>query len=70
MVVMFTAIDHYVWWTIFQWLRKKHPETSIGKIRKRYGWRKPRGRMLRWRDGTAKVVSISQTRVRPYSLGW
>ena len=29
----------------------------------------PRGRTLRWRDGTTKAVHISPTRVRPYSLG-
>jgi hypothetical protein len=21
---VFSAIDHYVWWTIFRWLKKKH----------------------------------------------
>ena len=67
---VFTGIDDYVWWTILRWLRKKHPDTPMRDIRKRYGWRKPRGRMLRWRDGTTKAVHISQTRVRPYSLGW
>ncbi|HEX8112999.1 MAG TPA: group II intron maturase-specific domain-containing protein, partial [Kofleriaceae bacterium] len=24
---VFCANDHYVWWTILRWLRKKHPQT-------------------------------------------
>jgi hypothetical protein len=34
-VLRFT--DHYVWWTIYRWLRKKHPETPMRDLYKRYG---------------------------------
>ena len=36
---LFTRVDHYVWWTIFRWLRKKHPNASVGSLFKRYGWK-------------------------------
>jgi RNA-directed DNA polymerase len=47
---VFSAIDDYVWWTIFRWLRKKHPRASMQRLAARYGWRRPRSRALRWRD--------------------
>jgi len=62
--------DHYVWWTIRRWLRKKHPETPMRELYRRYGWRKPRGRMVRWRDGATYPFIMASTRVRPYSLAW
>ena len=67
---VFVANDHYVWWTILRWLRKKHPNTRMREIYKRYGWRKPRGRMIRWRDGDTPLVAQSPTRVRPFRLAW
>jgi hypothetical protein len=67
-VLRFT--DHYVWWTIHRWLRKKHPETPMRELYRRYGWRKPRGRMVRWRDGATYPFIMASTRVRPYSLAW
>jgi len=67
-VLSFT--DHYVWWTIFRWLRKKHPETPWRELYRQYGWRKPRGRMIRWRDGKTRLVQVSEIRVEPYRLAW
>jgi RNA-directed DNA polymerase len=67
---VFTFNDHCVWWTIYRWLRKKHPKTRMREIYKRYGWRKPRGRTIRWRDGDTRVVTQSPTRVRPFRLAW
>jgi RNA-directed DNA polymerase len=67
-VLRFT--DHYVWWTIYRWLRKKHPETPMRELYTRYGWRKPRGRMMRWREGKAYPYIAASVRVRPYSLAW
>jgi RNA-directed DNA polymerase len=67
-VLRFT--DHYVWWTIYRWLRKKHPETRMRDLYRRYGWRKPRGRMMRWRDGETYPYIAASLRVRPYSLAW
>jgi RNA-directed DNA polymerase len=67
---VFTGIDHYVWWTIKRWIRKKHPDSRMRDLYKQYGWRKPRGRMIRWRDGATYPVVLSPTRVRPYRLAW
>ena len=67
---VFCTNDHYVWWTILRWLRKKHPQTRMREIYKRYGWRKPRGRSTRWRDGDTMLVAQSTTRVRPFRLAW
>ncbi len=38
-------------WTLYGWLQKKHPETPMRELCRQYGWRTPRGRMMRWRDG-------------------
>jgi hypothetical protein len=67
---VFVANDHYVWWTIHRWLRKKHPKTRMRDIYAQYGWRKPRGRMIRWRDGDTHRFTQSTTRVRAFRLAW
>lgn len=67
---VFAAIDHYAWWTILRWLRKKHPKTGMRVLYARYGRRAPRGRMIRWGDGETSWFQTSSTRVRPYRLGW
>jgi RNA-directed DNA polymerase len=67
---VFVANDHYVWWTIYRWLRKKHPNTRMREIYAQYGWRKPRGRMIRWRDGETRRFMQSATRVRGFRLAW
>ncbi|HEY6882036.1 MAG TPA: reverse transcriptase domain-containing protein [Polyangiales bacterium] len=67
---VFRYLDHFVWWTIYRWLRKKHPETPMRELYKHYGWRKPRGRMMRWRDGKTYPVIMASTRVHPYRLAW
>jgi RNA-directed DNA polymerase len=67
-VLRFT--DHYVWWAIHRWLRKKHPQTPMRQLYRRYGWRKPRGRMLRWRDGATRPFIMASVRVRPYRFAW
>ena len=36
----FSYVDHYVWWRIARWLRKKHPGRTWEYIQRRYGgWR-------------------------------
>ena len=67
---VFVSIDHHVWWTVLRWLRKKHNRSPNWQIYAQYTWRKPRGRMKRWCDGTTKLVSISSTRVGPFHIGW
>lgn len=60
---IFTALDHYVWWTIYRWLRKKHRGAKMKQLRRRYTWRKPGGRMIRWRDGNTRAFDMRYLRV-------
>jgi group II intron reverse transcriptase/maturase len=66
---VFAFTDNHVWWTILRWLHKKHPETRMRDLAKQYGWHKPRGRALRWRDGGLIPALQSSVRVRPYRPG-
>ena len=36
---VFASLDHYVWWTILRWLRKKHRHVSLATLVRRYGKR-------------------------------
>ncbi len=67
---VFSFIDHYVWWTILRWLRKKHPTRGVNWLVARYGWRKPGCRGTRWKDGDTRPFAMSQTRVQPFRLAW
>lgn len=67
---VFGALDYYVWWTIFRWLRKKHPKLSIGRLMARYGWRKPQGRAKYWKDADITVFQAARVRVEQFKLGW
>ena len=67
---VFAAIDHYVWWTILRWVKKKHRRVSMRRLAARYGWRKPGTRMLRWRDGDAVPYELARLPVHRYKLGW
>ena len=67
---VFVTTDDYVWWTILRWLRKKHRSARNWQLYARYTWRKPRGRMKRWSDGSTKLLSISSTPVRPFLIAW
>jgi RNA-directed DNA polymerase len=66
---VFGALDHYVWWTIARWLRKKH-RLSLQRLAVRYSWTKSGGRALRWYDGDTKLFEMSSVRVEQYKLGW
>jgi group II intron reverse transcriptase/maturase len=66
---VFGALDFHVWWTIFRWLRKKHPKQSVGRLTSQYG-RKRRGRATYWRDGDFAVFQASRVRVEQFKLGW
>jgi RNA-directed DNA polymerase len=66
---VFAAIDHYVWWTIFRWLKKKHPRASMQRLAARYGWRRPRARALRWRDEFVAPYQLAYTPVYRFRLG-
>jgi group II intron reverse transcriptase/maturase len=67
---VFDALDHYVWWTIQRWLRKKHHRCSMRKLARLYGWRKPGGRELRWRHDGVVPFEMAGVRVGRFRLGW
>jgi RNA-directed DNA polymerase len=66
---VFTFLDHYIWWTIARWLRKKH-RISLKRLYPRYGQRRPGGRSMRWSDGGVTLFEASSVRVEQYKLGW
>jgi len=65
---LFASLDHYVWWTIYRWLRKKHPHTRMRDLAKQYGWHKPRRATLHWRDNGVVPASLAPLRVEHYRL--
>src|SRR5262249_47382460 len=67
---VFDRLDHYVWWTIFRWLRKKHPTKSVKWVIAQYGRRKPNGRAIRWQDGSTQVFQMASMPVHRFMLGW
>jgi group II intron reverse transcriptase/maturase len=67
---VFASLDHYVWWSILRWLKKKHPRATKRELKARYGWRKPQRRAVRWRDGGVVPYELSRQRVQSFRLGW
>lgn len=67
---VFASLDHYLWWTILRWIRKKHPKTSMKVLGARYGWKKPRGGALRWQEGGVTPFSMSEVTVKPFRMAW
>jgi len=67
---VFSGIDHFVWWTIYRWLRRKHHHVPMKRLRVRYGWSLPGRRGLRWRDGDAKPFELARVHVQPFKTGW
>jgi group II intron reverse transcriptase/maturase len=65
-----SSLDHYVWWTILRWLKKKHPRTRMKELCARYGRRKPGRRSLQWRDGSVVPFEAASVRVQQFKLGW
>lgn len=67
---VFCAIDHYIWWTILRWLKKKHPGQSMKRLVAKYSWRKSGGKAIRWQDGGLKLFEVSSIATGPYRLQW
>lgn len=47
----FSYLDHYLWWRLMLWLRKKHPKLTWRQIRRRYWsheWSSPEGTRPYW----------------------
>ncbi len=67
---IFASLDHYVRQKIRKWIQAKHRGASMRVLYRRYGWRKPSGRMWRWRDGDAVLFEMASRRVERYRHGW
>ncbi len=67
---VFGSLDHYVWWTIYRWLRKKHPTAGRRKPVDLYGMRYPGRRTIHWREGSATCFRMSSVKVCRYRFGW
>ena len=47
----FVYLDHYLWWRVVRWLRKKHPGLTWKQVKRRYwghDWTSPEGVRLYW----------------------
>jgi len=65
---VFNALDHYVWWTILRWLKKKHKGVATRKIVERYAWRTPGYRAIRWKDRDTEPFRMVSVHVAPFLL--
>jgi group II intron reverse transcriptase/maturase len=68
---VFSKLDHYVWWTIFRWLRKKHERVRAKALMRQYGQRRrPGGPFSRWNDRGVVVFEASTVRVEKFLVSW
>jgi RNA-directed DNA polymerase len=67
---VFATLDHYMWWTIFRWLKKKHQGAGARKLISQYGSRTRGRRAIWWTDGPVAAFVLSRTPVHPFGLGW
>jgi group II intron reverse transcriptase/maturase len=67
---VFGDIDHYVWQTIYRWIRKKHPKTPVRYLIARYGFRRPGRRSVDWQDHHCQAFQLSSLKVERFNLAW
>jgi group II intron reverse transcriptase/maturase len=67
---VFGTLDHYIWWTIYRWLKKKHHGAPARKLFSQYGRRNRGRRATWWSDGSVTTFVLSRTPVHPFGLGW
>jgi hypothetical protein len=68
---IFSAIDYYAWWTVFRWLRKKHPHVPVYALKARYSLpKKPGVRSMQWHDGGVTLFITARIPVAPYRFAW
>ncbi|NJL27823.1 MAG: group II intron reverse transcriptase/maturase [Thermoanaerobaculia bacterium] len=65
---IFRELDRYAWHAIKRWLRKKHPNASMGALISRYGERKPGRKSVFWKDGSTKHFLLSRLHVGRFDL--
>jgi RNA-directed DNA polymerase len=67
---IFSGMDYYVWWTIFRWLKKKHPGVKVNSLIAKYGWRKPGKRNWAWREDRMVPFQMAKIPVRRFRMAW
>jgi RNA-directed DNA polymerase len=67
---VFDYLDHYIWWTIYRWLKKKHRGVAVRTLFTKYGRRTRGRRTIRWGEGSVVTFVASRVRVQQYKLGW
>ena len=64
---VFSSLDHYVWWTVLRWLRKKHDHVAVRRITAMYR----RGRTSGiWEQGETCLFKMTSVPVEQFKLGW
>ena len=65
----FGYVDHFAWWRVVGWLRKRHVGLNWGTLRRRYlpGWEIRDGKTLMFRPNT---VAVEGYRYRGIPTPW
>lgn len=62
----FDSLDHWLWWRIDRWLRKKHHKTGKRQLRAKFRTGDTPALRWRWKDGTALLGRFSDGGTRRY----
>ena len=63
---VFDRRDHYVWWTIFRWLQKKHHRVGKRRLVQMYGRRMRAGKSsFTWGEGSTTLFRMASISVGP-----
>jgi group II intron reverse transcriptase/maturase len=64
------SLDYYAWWTVFRWLRKKHPHVPMKTLKALYQSKRPGVRSGQWHHQDVTLFITGRTPVGPYQLNW
>jgi RNA-directed DNA polymerase len=67
---VFQDLDRYTWFTVRQWLRKKHPRTPQRVLDARYGHRRPGRKSVYWQGESCQLFRLSSLRVQRFEFRW
>jgi hypothetical protein len=65
---VFSSVDHYVWWTILRWLRKKHRRHECGTSRQCTGGASREERCCVGGTGTPTLLPLQPSASGPFRL--
>ena len=66
---IFSAIDNYLWWRLYGWLKKKYRKLPARQLKRRFYKRPPSGKRGRW-DEQISLFLLSEISVYRHSLKW